>query len=726
MVLESKPRAAWSPLIWVTFLLGILGLAAAVLQLASGLAAGRERQQLSLHRLGEFAALVSSSDSTGTQDASALLDKFRSVRGLDRVVLIQNSLGRYGFEAGPVTLRVGAPPLPVSDQFRPIDAPDFVRRSIEHGDIQSDLASRSVIVPILREGSPRSYLILQASGDAESAHVMAQWTGFGWACSLIILGVLTAVGTMLQLRTRLAGGSAIHIPRTVFIMELGILALMIGGFTLAVFSTVRVGQAGMAQIRDTERILVLEHGIQLLRSSDRVESAKRIRRLGHDLQKLDLGPEAAVLIGLTDGTAGRTEAAVRSAATLLTGRLESILSQKRFTTAELQSDSRRALFGVALALAGLLASTLLVRKTTFRNEQLALASGEAGRLRDRLTSVLETMPIGLFTFSKTGFGYANQAWQDLSEDAVPTADRLTFVHGDDRAHLQERLESVLSEGVPSEASVRVQRPGGPTRYLQILIRPLPSDSGEREILAYGVETTEMVQARLNLQAKSQEIEIKNRLLGSALEDLETNLESIVRCLVRAVEAKDPYTAGHSERVMSYSLRIGQELGLGPYEMRVLELGTLVHDVGKIGIPDAILTKPGALSNEEFDEIKKHPEFGVRILENINLFQECMPIVRWHHERMNGTGYPDRLQGDEIPFLVRIAAVADVFDAMTSNRAYRVGIDPKVTLRIMAQDVVDGKLDRISFEALQTSVLRDGVIAQTIQPSVIPMDDLRAA
>jgi HD-GYP domain-containing protein (c-di-GMP phosphodiesterase class II) len=146
-------------------------------------------------------------------------------------------------------------------------------------------------------------------------------------------------------------------------------------------------------------------------------------------------------------------------------------------------------------------------------------------------------------------------------------------------------------------------------------------------------------------------------------------------------------------------------------MRVLELGTLVHDVGKIGIADAILTKPGKLTDLEYAEIKTHPELGVRILEGIGLFHDCMPIVRWHHERLDGSGYPDKLKGDEIPFLVRISAVADVFDAMTSTRAYRSGIEPRIVLRFLKEDAEKGFLDPIVVAALETAVARRGVIPQ---------------
>ena len=134
-----------------------------------------------------------------------------------------------------------------------------------------------------------------------------------------------------------------------------------------------------------------------------------------------------------------------------------------------------------------------------------------------------------------------------------------------------------------------------------------------------MDTTARTSTQIALKDAYKNVEEKNALLSSALTELEDNLENVVRSLVKAVEAKDPYTAGHSERVMRYSVMLGQAIGLGPYEMRILELGTLVHDIGKIGIPDEILTKPGRLTDEEFELIKKHPEFGENIIGNIDLF-----------------------------------------------------------------------------------------------------------
>jgi putative nucleotidyltransferase with HDIG domain len=144
----------------------------------------------------------------------------------------------------------------------------------------------------------------------------------------------------------------------------------------------------------------------------------------------------------------------------------------------------------------------------------------------------------------------------------------------------------------------------------------------------------------------------------------------IRALVAALDARDPYTAGHSERVSLLSVAIGDAMGLGQDDLDVLRLGALLHDIGKIGVADAILTKPTALTALEFDEIKRHPALGAQILRPIAFLEAHVPIVELHHERPDGSGYPYGLRGDAIPIHARIVHVADAFDAMTTARAYR--------------------------------------------------------
>ena len=162
----------------------------------------------------------------------------------------------------------------------------------------------------------------------------------------------------------------------------------------------------------------------------------------------------------------------------------------------------------------------------------------------------------------------------------------------------------------------------------------------------------------------------NEELKEASQKLEQAYMESIETLRYTVEAKDPYTRGHSDRVSEFSVLIGKYLGLSDEDLHTLKIGGLFHDIGKIGIPDSILLKPGKLTPDEYSEIKNHPSIGVHILSNAAIFRDIIPIVKHHHERYDGLGYPSKLKGEDIPYLARIAAVADTFDAMTSRRTYR--------------------------------------------------------
>lgn len=169
-----------------------------------------------------------------------------------------------------------------------------------------------------------------------------------------------------------------------------------------------------------------------------------------------------------------------------------------------------------------------------------------------------------------------------------------------------------------------------------------------------------------------------------IQEKENLLTSIVRVMVSAIEAKDKYTCGHSERVALYGRRLAEELGYEHEDCERLYLTGLLHDIGKIGISDAILTKPDRLTDEEFEEIKKHPDKGWSILQVLDQMKYVLPGVLFHHERIDGRGYPDGLTGDRIPIDGRILAVADAYDAMTSDRPYRQGMPQERAEKILRE------------------------------------------
>ncbi len=151
------------------------------------------------------------------------------------------------------------------------------------------------------------------------------------------------------------------------------------------------------------------------------------------------------------------------------------------------------------------------------------------------------------------------------------------------------------------------------------------------------------------------------------------LAGVVRALTSAIDAKDPYTCGHSDRVARVAVQLAKRLGCSPHDLETIYLSGLLHDIGKIGIDDQVLRKPGKLTEAEYEHIKLHAEIGYRILKDIKQLDEVLPVVRHHHEAWNGKGYPFGLSAEEIPFFARIVSVADAFDAMSSDRPYRKGI-----------------------------------------------------
>ncbi len=173
-----------------------------------------------------------------------------------------------------------------------------------------------------------------------------------------------------------------------------------------------------------------------------------------------------------------------------------------------------------------------------------------------------------------------------------------------------------------------------------------------------------------VKERTKELRMLNENLNQTLEALYTNYRATLRALAKALEARDVETSGHSDRVVAYSLRLGRELGLSHNDLIGLEQGALLHDIGKIGVPDSILRKRGSLTEDEWTEMRQHIDYGLSIIGGIDFLSGARPIVGQHHEKYNGSGYPNALRGEQIHINARIFAVADAFDAITSDRPYR--------------------------------------------------------
>lgn len=206
-----------------------------------------------------------------------------------------------------------------------------------------------------------------------------------------------------------------------------------------------------------------------------------------------------------------------------------------------------------------------------------------------------------------------------------------------------------------------------------------------------------------------ELEVRVRNLVNyrrLIQDLD-DAERMMFTVAQAVEARDEGTGEHCDRLSHWAVWLGRKLGLGEEDLKALRRAGYLHDIGKIGIPDQILHKPGPLTPEEWQIMRTHVDIGVRICAPLRTLQPVLPIIRHHHERRDGSGYPDGLKGDEIPFLARVFQVVDVFDALTSSRPYRKALSPNEALRILREETARGFWDPQIVEVFARSVEGEG-------------------
>ena len=215
-----------------------------------------------------------------------------------------------------------------------------------------------------------------------------------------------------------------------------------------------------------------------------------------------------------------------------------------------------------------------------------------------------------------------------------------------------------------------------------------------------VSRTEIGELATTFNTMSEELEHYVEDLKRAAEENRALFMGSIRMLAGAVDEKDPYTRGHSDRVTRYAIMIGQEMNLPATFLETLQISAQLHDVGKIGIEDRILKKPGALTAEEFEVMKTHTTKGANILREVTQLAEMLPGIELHHESLDGRGYPYGLKGDQIPMLARVIAVADTFDALTTNRPYQTAHTPDQALNII-HNLAGKRLDPTAVAALQT-------------------------
>jgi len=336
-------------------------------------------------------------------------------------------------------------------------------------------------------------------------------------------------------------------------------------------------------------------------------------------------------------------------------------------------------------------------------EFLALPPVEAApESWDELLPPVETAPSGKILIADPG-GRTRTLLEDVLQNA---GNRVSFV--DSAEALLEAVAvsppDLVLIGLPdSWAACETLRSREKTGFLPLVImtdfegakdKARAAKAGADDVLMLPVNRVELISRVRSL--------LRLRL---HFRDLEEH-QSVVLSLATALEAKDPYTRGHSERVGVLSARLAREMGMTEEQCELMKVAGLLHDIGKIGVPEHLLNKKGALTEEEFQSILTHPRRGELICRPVRSLQTVLPYIRHHHERYDGRGYPDRLKGDAIPIGARVLAMADAFDALTSDRSYRKRLPSEEALTILARETETGHWDPLVFASLAGMVRRE--------------------
>lgn len=242
-----------------------------------------------------------------------------------------------------------------------------------------------------------------------------------------------------------------------------------------------------------------------------------------------------------------------------------------------------------------------------------------------------------------------------------------------------------------------------------ILKPWDVDVTLKPIINKAIKQSKLIKTNkeMNMQLASQlrELEIKHFRLQKVTASLDDS-NSIIMSIANAIEAKDSVTNGHINRVAYWSEMIGKRLALSPDELEILKKGATLHDIGKIGIPDSILNKPGPLTDEEFDIMKTHTVIGEKIIKSLKSCEDIRSIIRHHHEKLDGTGYPDKLKDSEIDIYTRIIAIVDIYDALITDRPYRKAMSQEQAFAILKGDAKKGLLDSSIVEILFEEVSKN--------------------
>jgi putative two-component system response regulator len=281
------------------------------------------------------------------------------------------------------------------------------------------------------------------------------------------------------------------------------------------------------------------------------------------------------------------------------------------------------------------------------------------------------------------------ALRDLGNDLVEassTSQALKLVSN-------ERIDLILVDLMAPEIGgpmfCRILKSNSSTQFIPIFLLA-QGDQAEKEVIAITSGASDFILKPLRPQAVQARVQASLRLKAT-LDSLD-DAEAVLFTLAQSVEERDPAMAEHCQRIALLAASLGIALGLPASDLVSLQRGGFLHDIGKVGIPDHILFKPGPLSPEEWAVMREHTVRGERICQKMRSLADTLPIIRHHHERWNGTGYPDGLQGDEIPLLARIIQIADIFDALTNHRPYKKAFPPEQAMLILQEEAALGWRD----------------------------------